>query len=63
MDDGGGVDFSDTHEDSLLELLKALHTDSFQEGASHFPEQGLNQIQPGAVFGGMNVEKAVWSGR
>ena len=62
MDDRCSVDFSDPQQDSLLELLQALDTDSFQEGSGHFPKQGFNQVQPGTVFGGMNVAKAVRSG-
>jgi len=63
MKDPCGIDFSDTHEDSLFQLLKAPHADSFQECSSHFPEQGLNQNSAGAVFGGMDVHKAVRSCR
>ena len=46
MDDGSGIDFGDALEYTGFEFLEGLYPDMPQKASRHFPEQGLDDVQP-----------------
>src|SRR5665213_2494301 len=59
VDDGSGIDFSDAFVYARLEFIEGLYPDMPQKGSSHFTEQSLDDVQPGAVLRRQDVLKTV----
>ena len=57
------IHFLDPLQDTRLEFFEGIDADMPQEASRHFGEGALDQIQPGAVFRGVNVLEAPGSGR
>ena len=62
MDNRIGVDLCDAFHDALLELLPGRDTDVPEESAAHLGEEGFHQVEPRAVFRGMNINEPVRPG-
>lgn len=62
VNDGDGDDFGDSQQDTLLELRPGLHPDMAEEVA-HFPQKGLDDIEPRPVFGRQERLKEVGASR
>ncbi|KGV78161.1 hypothetical protein X890_5665 [Burkholderia pseudomallei MSHR4299] len=52
------IHFIDPLEDALPEFIERSDPDVAQEGARHFREDRLDQIQPGSVFRRVNILEA-----
>ena len=63
MDNWIGVDLWDAFHDALLELLPGFDSDMPEEGSAHLGEEGFHQVEPRAVFRGMNINEPVRPGR
>lgn len=46
-------------QNALLEFLTGFDPNAFEEGSGHFPEYRFNQIEPGSMLRGMDIEEAV----
>ena len=53
MHDWRGMDLGDAGENAMAQFLPRTDADSPQEGARHLAEEGFDQVEPGAVLGGM----------
>ena len=62
VDDGVGVDLGDAEQDAIAQFFPALHLDVTEEGAGHFGEEGLDEVEPRAVFGCVDQHEAVRQG-
>ena len=60
--DGRVVELRDTRQDPGLELVDRVHPYVAQEGPGHLREGALDEVEPGAVLGGMDVLEAARPG-
>uniref|UniRef100_E6PJU9 Uncharacterized protein n=1 Tax=mine drainage metagenome TaxID=410659 RepID=E6PJU9_9ZZZZ len=56
-----GIHLVDAFEDALLEFIQRGYANVPQEAARHLGERGLDQVEPGTVFGRMHVFEAAWT--
>ena len=59
MDDWLRVDFSDSREDSILQLLDGGDADVFEKGSRHLAKQCFGDVQPRSMRGSENVPEPV----
>jgi len=53
------VDFRHPFEDSFFQFVPRLDPDLAQESVRHFPKESLDQIEPRAMFGRMQIAKTI----
>src|ERR1019366_7867930 len=63
MNDRIGIDFLDAFQNSVAKFLPGLHPKATEEGASHLPEERLDDVEPGAMRGRQHVFEPVWPRR
>ena len=51
----GRIDFLNALEDAAAKFAPRLDSDVAQKGMRHFAEERLDQIQPGAVYRGVDI--------
>ena len=59
MNDRFRIDFGNSLQNAVLQLLPGSNSDVFQKGSGHLAEQCLSNVKPGAVRGREHVFKSV----
>ena len=59
MDDWLSVDFSDSGEDSIFQLLDGGDADVFEKGSCHPAKQCFGDVEPRSMRGSENVPESV----
>src|SRR5438477_1491038 len=62
MHDWRFINLRDPLEDACLKFLPALNAHAAQESAGHLAEECFDEIEPRAMFGGVNIDEAVRPG-
>src|SRR5665648_324815 len=58
---GIAVDVVDGGDDPVLEFLPGVDANGAQDGARHFREEALDDVEPGAVLGGEDEGEAAFA--